>query len=119
MEKGYMINLGSIEDIAIGHGRCFVVKGEEIAVFRLRNGKFTAIENTCPHLQGPLSDGIIGGGKVVCPLHGHKFDLKTGKGSEPDECVEVFEVWEEHGNVMLLYPLSKPTGGKIEKTNIF
>ena len=57
MEKGLMINLGSIKDIAIGHGRCFVVKGEEVAVFRLRNGKYHAIGNKCPHLQGPLSDG--------------------------------------------------------------
>jgi len=117
MEKGLIINLGPIEDIAIGHGRCFIVKGDEVAIFRLRNGDLFAVENKCPHLQGPLSDGIVGDGKVICPLHGHKFDLKTGKGSEAHECVNVFEVWVEHGNVMLSYLSFKPESGTIEKTN--
>jgi len=118
MEKGLSINLGSVEDIPIGQGRCFIVKGEEVAVIRSRDGHLSAIENKCPHLKGPLSDGIVGGGKVICPLHGHKFDLKTGKGSEGHECVNVFYVWEEHGNVMLLYPASITVNGKIEEESL-
>ena len=95
------INLGSIESIALGHARCFIVAGEEIAVFRQRDGKIFATQNRCPHKQGPLSEGVSGGGKVICPLHAHKFDLETGTGSEPHECVKVYAVREVGGDILL------------------
>lgn len=97
-----MHNLGNLESIPPGHGRCFTVNGEEIAVFRQRDGTLFAIQNRCPHRQGPLADGIIGAGKVVCPLHGHKFDLATGTGSEPHECVKVYAVIDVDGKVLLI-----------------
>jgi nitrite reductase (NADH) small subunit len=103
MEKALIINLGSVEDIPIGQGRCFIIKDEEIAVFRSRNGKITAMDNKCPHRGGPLADGIIDEGKVICPLHGHKFNLKTGQGSEQQECVRIFSSWIEHSNIYLEY----------------
>lgn len=101
MEKLRVFNLGSVDQVSIGHGHCFIVEGEEIALFRPRHGKLVAVENRCPHRQGPLSDGIIGEGKVVCPLHGHKFDFGTGEGSESPECVKVFKVWEEDGRIVI------------------
>lgn len=97
------INLGGLDQIAPGQGRCFVVEGEEIAVFRPRSGGIFALGHRCPHRQGPLADGIIGEGKVVCPLHGHKFDLSTGKGSEPSECAKAFKAWEENGDIFIHY----------------
>ena len=104
MQTTYLVNLGNVEDIPMGQGICYIVKGEEIAVFRSRNGKVSAIENKCPHRQGPLAEGVTGDGKVVCPLHGHKFDLATGKGSEKGECVRTFKVWEQHGQMILELP---------------
>ena len=101
MEQSIVIHLGAVADIPLGQGVCFIVKGEEIAVFRSRMGEIFAVANKCPHRQGPLAEGIIGNGKVVCPLHGHKFDLKTGEGSESHECVQTFKVWEENGQIML------------------
>lgn len=95
------INLGSIEKIALGHSRCYVVAGEEIAVFRQRDGQLFATQNRCPHKQGPLSEGVAGGGKVICPLHSHKFDLASGEGSEKGECVKVYAVREENGEILL------------------
>ena len=95
------INLGSVEHIALGQGRCFTVNGEEIAVFRQRDGQLFATQNRCPHKQGPLSEGVAGGGKVICPLHAHKFDLATGNGSEPHECVKLYRVSESNGDVLL------------------
>ena len=95
------INLGSVEKIALGHGRCYVVVGEEIAVFRQRDGQLFATQNRCPHKQGPLSDGVAGGGKVICPLHSHKFDLASGTGSEAGECVKVYAVREVEGEILL------------------
>lgn len=96
-----MHNLGNIDSIAPGHGRCFQVNGEEIAVFRQRNGQLFALQNLCPHRQGPLADGIIGDGKVVCPLHGHKFHLSTGAGSEPSECVRTYLVQVRDGEMFI------------------
>ena len=95
------INLGSIEKIAPGHSRCYVVGGEEIAVFRQRDGRIFATQNRCPHKQGPLSEGVAGGGKVICPLHSHKFDLATGTGSEPGEYVKTYKVSEVNGEILL------------------
>ena len=101
MQKKYVVNLGPIEEIPIGQGVCIIIEDEEIAVFRTRAGEIFAVENKCPHRQGPLSEGIVGDGKVVCPLHGHKFDLRTGKGSEAQECLKVFLAWEEKGDVLM------------------
>lgn len=95
------INLGSVESIALGQGRCYIVGGEEIAVFRQRDGQLFATQNRCPHKQGPLCEGVAGGGKVICPLHSHKFDLASGAGSEPGESVKVYAVREVGGEILL------------------
>lgn len=96
-----VVNLGGVESIAKGQGRCFIVNQDEIAVFRQRDGKLFATQNRCPHRQGPLSEGIIGNGKVVCPLHAHKFDMCSGEGSEAHECVTTYSVREVWGNIIL------------------
>ncbi|MCA9402620.1 MAG: nitrite reductase (NAD(P)H) small subunit [Candidatus Omnitrophica bacterium] len=112
MDRAYIINLGPLEDIAIGQGRCFIVKDTEVAVFRLRDGSVAAIENQCPHRKGPLAEGIIDQQFVVCPLHGHKFDLETGEG-EGGECVRVFNTWIEHGNIYMQFSPYVFIDGKI------
>ena len=93
------VDLGSLEKIPVGQGRCFIVGGEEIAVFRQRDGRLFATQNRCPHKQGPLSEGVIGAGKVICPLHAHLFDLCTGQGPKPDECVKTYPVREVNGRI--------------------
>ena len=105
MERRFRIDLGGLEQIPVGQGKCFIVMGEEVAVFRSRTGDVSAVENRCPHRRGPLADGVIGGGKVICPLHGHKFDLSTGEGSERHECVRVFPVAVKNGRIVLEYIL--------------
>ena len=74
---------GCISRIPVGQGRCYVVGAQEIAVFRQRDGRLFATQNRCPHKQGPLSEGVMGGGQVICPLHAHRFELKDGAGTEP------------------------------------
>ena len=49
----------------------------------------------------PPMEGVSGGGKVICPLHAHKFDLETGVGSEPHECVKIYAVREVDGEILL------------------
>ena len=95
------IKLGSVTRIPEGQGHCYVVGTEEIAVFRQRDGRLFATQNLCPHRKGPLSEGVAGGGHVICPLHGHRFNLEDGTSSEAGECVKVYRIKEQHGEIVL------------------
>jgi ferredoxin-nitrite reductase len=80
------------DEIAEGAAKLVRVKGDEMAVFK-NNGKLYGIQNICPHEGGQLCKGWIEGGEVVCPLHGYKFDLKTGACStDPSLKVKVFQL---------------------------
>ena len=70
--------LGSLAQIPPGEGREFVVDGRIIAVFHTRSGAVYATQARCPHREGSLADGLVGGATVICPLHQWKFDLGTG-----------------------------------------
>ena len=72
-------DMGPVEQIPIGEGRVMRIGHVPVAVFRARDGSIYATQALCPHRGGPLSDGIIGGGELQCPLHGYKFELGTGK----------------------------------------
>lgn len=67
-----------LADIPPGEGRNVDIDGRRIAVFRLRNDQVFATMADCPHLGGPLADGLVGTGTVMCPLHDRIFDLATG-----------------------------------------
>lgn len=96
-----IVKLGPVAQIAPGQGFCFVVGKEEIAVFRQRDGSLFATQNRCPHKNGPLSEGIAGGGQVICPFHSYKFDLCSGKGPSPELCLRTWPVREEQGEILL------------------
>jgi nitrite reductase (NADH) small subunit len=70
--------IGTVEEIPVGEGRAFAVDGSQVAVYRLRDGSLRALAAVCPHKGGPLADGLMDGRVVVCPLHGHTYDLITG-----------------------------------------
>jgi nitrite reductase [NAD(P)H] small subunit len=72
-------DIGPIDAIAPGQGRAFIVAGRTIAVFRQRDGRVFATDNQCPHRGGPLAEGIVGDGTVICPLHSWKIDLASGR----------------------------------------
>ena len=65
------------KEIAEGSAKLVRVDKDEVAVFK-HQGQLRAIQNTCPHEGGQLCKGWIEEGEVVCPLHGYKFDFKTG-----------------------------------------
>lgn len=75
---------------------------EEIGIFRTEDDRVFAINNLCPHKKGPLSQGIVYGDKVACPMHSWKISLVDGKAEEPDEGeVACFNVKVEAGMVYL------------------
>jgi len=73
------VTLGPVHLIPLGEGRTFEVGTERIAVFHTRSGELFATQADCPHRNGPLADGLLGGDTVICPLHSWKFDLRTGQ----------------------------------------
>ncbi|OMF32217.1 nitrite reductase [Paenibacillus sp. FSL H8-0548] len=84
--------VANLSDIDIKGSRTIKIKETEIAVFRLTDGSVLAVENKCPHKGGVLSEGMVCGTAVHCPLHDWKIDLRSGRVQEPDEgCVVTFE----------------------------
>ncbi|MFB5762493.1 nitrite reductase small subunit NirD [Paenibacillus medicaginis] len=98
------IRVASIQDIDLRGARTFRMGELEIAVFRLDDGSITALENRCPHKGGKLSEGMVCGSKVHCPLHDWKIDLASGLAQAPDEgCVATFRTEiDEQGSVYVL-----------------
>jgi nitrite reductase (NADH) small subunit len=86
MTEAGPIRLGPAGEIPVGEGRAYAVNGEQVAVFRLRNGSLRAVSAICPHAGGPLADGQIDDKVVICPLHLNVFELDTGcsRNGQPD-----------------------------------
>jgi len=92
----------SVEDIPQRGGRLVRAGETQIALFRLSSGVIRAIDNRCPHKQGPLAEGIISNDTIICPLHAQKIDLETGKVLAPDTgCVTTFPTKIEDGRVLI------------------
>jgi nitrite reductase (NADH) small subunit len=73
-----------------------------IAVFRTADDRVFALHDSCPHKQGPLSQGIVYGDRVACPLHAWQISLADGKAQEPDEgSTACYAVKVEDGTVYL------------------
>jgi nitrite reductase (NADH) small subunit len=96
------IEIGNVSDIPLRGARC-VKNGETtIAIFRTADNNVFAIEDKCPHKNGPLSQGIVHDGCVTCPLHNWVISLETGKAQGADEgAVRTWPVKVENGRVMI------------------
>lgn len=92
-----------IEDIPVlGSRRVARDKGMDVAVFRNDQDEVFALLDRCPHKGGPLSQGIVFGNHVACPLHNWNIGLCTGQAAAPDEgCTPKFQVKLEQGVVHL------------------
>ena len=93
--------LGSVEAIPVGEGRAFAVGGEQIAVFRLRDGTVRATAAVCPHAGGPLADGQVDNAKIVCPLHNYLFSLADGSCLNGEFTIRIHPVRDEHGQLVV------------------
>jgi nitrite reductase (NADH) small subunit len=78
------VTLGSLDAIPEGEGRTFVVGARRLTVLRDRGGALFATQADCPHKNGPLADGLLGSGTLICPLHAIKFDRSTGEARSVD-----------------------------------
>jgi nitrite reductase/ring-hydroxylating ferredoxin subunit len=79
---GQFVKVARADEVASGEARLVEIEGCRIALFNL-GGTFYAIDDTCPHRGGPLSQGFIQGDVVVCPWHGARFRLGTGEVLSP------------------------------------
>lgn len=92
-----------VEDIPmLGARRVRRAQGHEVAVFRNAENKVFALLDRCPHKGGPLSQGIVYGETVACPLHNWQIDLSDGCAQAPDiGCAQRFAVRIENGEIAL------------------
>ena len=99
MEK---VKVTTMDELTPLIGKKVIVKDKQIGIFLTENGEVHAINNVCPHKEGPLSEGTVSGDYVYCPLHDQKIALKTGEVQQPDTgCVETYEVEVIDGDIYL------------------
>ena len=77
--------IGSLDDIPRRGARCVTSPEGRIAVFRTIDDRVFATEDRCPHKGGPLSQGIVHGNAVTCPLHGMVLSRESGMALGADE----------------------------------
>ncbi|UZD90761.1 nitrite reductase small subunit NirD [Cognatishimia activa] len=96
------IDIGSIEDIPLRGARVVKTKVGCVAVFRTSENEVFATSDRCPHKNGPLSEGIVHGQSVTCPLHNWVFDLNTGVAQGADEGqIDTYPAKVEAGRILL------------------
>jgi nitrite reductase (NADH) small subunit len=78
------IDIAALDDIAPRGARVVKTALGCVAVFRTATDEVFALDNTCPHKKGPLSEGIVHGNSVTCPLHNWVISLETGLVQGPD-----------------------------------
>jgi nitrite reductase (NADH) small subunit len=106
MSDARWVRITACGNIPPREGRAAVVGDREIAIFNIGDG-FLAVDNRCPHNGGPLADGIVAGGAVVCPLHSWKISLHTGSVERPPGlgvCVRSYPTRVEDGIVLVELP---------------
>ncbi|HEY7792325.1 MAG TPA: nitrite reductase small subunit NirD [Vicinamibacterales bacterium] len=100
------IPLAACKDIPRREGRAIRIGERAIAIFNLGD-RFVAVDDRCPHRGGPLSDGIISGATIVCPLHAWKICLESGAVNTPGHlraCIRTYPTRIERDTVVIKWP---------------
>ena len=96
------IEVGHVNEIPKLGARVVESTTGNIGIFRTADDEIFALRDSCPHKQGPLSQGIVHGKRVTCPLHNWKIELESGEAVAPDEgCAAKYDVKVENGVVYL------------------
>ena len=101
----HWIVVGPLADIPRLGSRIVRLNGEDIALFRTAGDEVFALDDRCPHKGGPLSQGIVHGKNVTCPLHNFVISLETGEAAAPDKgCTRHHPVQVQDGIISLGMP---------------
>ena len=96
------VHIGTLDDIPREGARCVKNGDMTIAIFRTAKDDVFALEDKCPHKNGPLSQGIVHDGCVTCPLHNWVISLETGAAQGADEGrTAAFPVRLEDGQILI------------------
>lgn len=101
-------DVGAVTDIPLRGARRAPTPKGDIAIFRTGDGTVYALRDACPHKQGPLSQGIIHGHAVACPLHNWSIDLRTGEAMGADRgkgCAPVIPLEVREGRIFIGVPV--------------
>ncbi len=112
VKNGEWIEVGKVDDIPQLGSRVVKRAEGDIAVFRNSDNEVFALLNRCPHKGGPLSEGIVYGKTVTCPMHNWCIELHNGEAVAPDEgCAPTYPVKIEGDKVFI----SMQPGGGCDK----
>ena len=101
-KQGMRVKVATLSEIPKKYGKEVIVGESSIALFRINDGTIKAVENKCPHKNGPLSQGIVSGNHVFCPLHDWKINVCDGLVQKPDTgCVKTFKTEVDGENVYI------------------
>ncbi len=107
------VAVGLVNDLVEGRGVTVSLGGDRVALFR-HEGRVHALSNACQHQNGPLGEGRILNGCVVCPWHGYEYRPACGRSPEPfTEKVPTFRTRIEDGQVFV-HPTPLPAGTETE-----
>ena len=96
------VDIGALEDIPRQGARLVKTAQGCVAVFRTADDRVFALDDRCPHKGGPLSEGIVHGDRVTCPLHNWVFDMNSGAAQGGDEGrVRTYAVKIQQGRILL------------------
>lgn len=96
------VDIGALSDVPQQGARVVKTQAGCIAVFRTADDRVFALEDRCPHKGGPLSEGIVHGTSVTCPLHNWVFDMNSGEAQGSDEGqVRTYPIRVENGRILI------------------
>ena len=96
------LDICDLEEINVLGSRVIAGPKGDIAIFRTGDDEVFALDDRCPHKNGPLSQGLIYGKRVACPLHNWQIELESGNAVAPDVgCAHGHVVKVENGRVFL------------------
>src|SRR5437867_6485084 len=99
------VSVAKVGDIPDGQGQAFAVNGRMVAVFN-EDGKFSAIDDFCPHMGASLAGGYLEAGIVTCPWHAWRFGIHDGTWCDnPKIKIDSFEVRVEGGEIQVRVPV--------------
>lgn len=97
-----LVDIGHLDDIPRQGARLVRTADGCVAVFRAADDRVFALDDRCPHKGGPLSEGIVHGHSVACPLHNWVFDLNTGAAQGADDgAVRTHRVVVRQGRILI------------------